>query len=35
MIFTLEKLIFCQEHCQTFFFINLAEKSEAKETLKF
>jgi len=33
--FSLEKLIFYQEHCQTLFLINLAEKSEGKETSNF
>ena len=32
MLFSSEKLIFYQEHCQTPFLINLAEKSEGKET---
>ena len=32
MFFSLEKLILYQEHCQTLFLMNLAEKSEGKET---
>ena len=30
-----EKVIFYQEHCQAFFLINLAEKSEGQETSNF
>ena len=32
MFRTLEKVIFYQEHCQTLFLINLAEKGEGKGT---
>ena len=32
MFCTLEKVIFYQEHCQTLFLINLAEKGEGKGT---
>ena len=33
--FSLKKLIFYQEHCQTLFLINFAKKSEGKETSNF
>ena len=35
VVFRVEKVIFYQENCQTIFFINLAEKSEGKETSNF
>ena len=35
VFFSLEDLIFYQGHCQTLFLINLAEKSEGKETSNF
>ena len=35
LFFSLEKLIFYQEHYQTLFMMKLAEKSEGKETSNF
>ena len=31
-VFWSKKVIFYQEHCQKLFLINMAEKSEGKET---
>ena len=32
MFFVTKKLFFYQRHCQKLFLINMAEKSEGKET---
>ena len=31
MFFSLEKLVFYQDHCQTLFLINFAQESEGKK----
>ena len=35
MFFSLEKLVFYQDHCQSFFLINFAVKSERKKVQIF